>query len=593
MVDDRTFDDETDVLVVGAGGGGFVAALTAKHAGLETVLIEKAPYFGGSTVLSGGSIWVPNAPVIVRSGVTVSEDSVVDYLRSVSADTVSTERIRAVVRSGPEMLGLLERSSPHLKFEWRPDYPDYHPDLPGGSSSGRSVEAIPFDRRRLGELDRQMREPTLRTPRGMWIRSNDLHAFLGLRRSWTGKLMFVRLIGRMVRGAITGAKIVTRGEALIGRLRLALRDAEVPLHLETGLTQLIVDEDGRVTGAEVECAGNLRRIRARCGVVLASGGFDHDLAMRKQHQPVLTDDWSMGAPENTGDGIRAGQARRAAVELLDDAWWMPAIPWGNGKLGLLLFERQIPGQFVVNGAGRRYTNEAGPYTDFVHDMIAGQHSGVTHIPSWLIIDDRSWRTYMFAGHLPLPTLPGAPVLTGRKLPPAWVESGSAKTARTWPELARAIDVPEANLLDTVSRFNRFARAGRDEDFHRGENAYDNYYGDPRLPNPNLREMDGGPYYAFKMIPSDLGTKGGLLTDEHARVLDVDGVPIDGLYATGNVSASVTGNGYSGPGGTIGPAMTFGYVAARHIAGRSAAEYAATSSPQQGSQGVPLRERTTS
>lgn len=568
MSTDVRFDEDVDVLVVGSGGGGMVAALTAADAGFDVAVIEKSEYFGGSTVLSGGSIWVPNASVIVRAGVTASEESVVAYLSAISEGKVAIERIRSLVKHGPEMLALLERSSSHLQFEWRPDYPDYHPDAPGGSKIGRSVEAIPFDRRQLGELDSQMREPALRTPRGMWIRSNDLHTFLGLRRSWRGKLMFLRLIGRMVRGSITGARIVTRGEALIGRLRLALRDAGVPVRLRTALTRLLTDKDGRVIGAEIEQDGRVRRILARHGVILASGGFDHDLAMRKQHQPVLTGDWSMGARENTGDGIRAGQQERAGVALLDDAWWMPAIPWGNGKLGLLLFERQIPGQFVVNGDGRRYTNEAAPYTDFVHDMIAGHESGVTHIPSWLIIDERSWRTYMFAGHLPLPHLPGAPVLTGRKLPQSWVDSGSAKTARNWPELAAAIGVPADNLVETAQRFNQFARIGRDEDFHRGDSAYDNYYGDPRLPNPNLRELDDGPYYAFKMIPSDLGTKGGLLTDEHARVLTVDGGVIDGLYATGNTTAAVTGNGYSGPGGTIGPAMTFGYVAARHIADRN-------------------------
>jgi len=560
------FDLEVDVLVVGSGCGGLTAGLAARDAGLETLLIEKSKYYGGSTVLSGGSIWIPNAPVIVRHGVTATPESVVTYLESISDGKVPRARIERLVDQGPKMLEFLERSSPHMIFEWRPDYPDYHPDAPGGSATGRSVEAIHFDRRKLGDLDEFMREPTLRTPRGMWIRSNDLHAFLGLRRSWKGKLMFARLIARFVRAGVTGARIVTRGEALVGRLRLALRDADVPLWLGTSLVGLVRDGDGRVSGAEIERDGKIMRVRARGGVILATGGFDHNTEMRKQYQPLVTADWSMGAPECTGDGIRAGAAVGGALALLDDAWWMPAIPWGNGKVGLLLFERQIPAQFVVNGEGRRYTNEAAPYTDFVHDMLAGQDRGVPHIPSWLIIDERSWRTCMFAGHLPLPKLP-APVPTGYQLPGPWVESGSVQTATSWAALAELIGVPADNLVSTAERFNRFASAGIDEDFHRGENAYDNYYGDPRLPNPNLRPMGSGPYYAFKVVPSDLGTKGGLVTNEDARVLGDNGDVVDGLYATGNASASVTGHGYSGPGGTIGPAMTFGYVAAHHIASK--------------------------
>lgn len=561
-LDDR-IDVEVDVLVVGSGGGGMTAALAAKDAGLDTLVVEKSQFFGGSTVLSGGSIWVPNAPVIVRGGAACSTESVVEYLTAIGDGQVPRPRLVALAEQGPNMLAFLERLGDHLVFEWRRDYPDYHPDAPGGSAVGRSVEALHLDRRHLGALGRDMREPALRTPRGMWIRSNDLHTFLGLRRSWRGKLMLARLLGRQARAAITGARIVTRGEALIGRLRLALRDAGVPLWLSTPLVELLRDGD-RVVGAELRRDGRTVRVRARGGVILATGGFDHDEVMRKEHQPLSSPGWSMGAPENTGDGIRAGQAVGAAVALLDDAWWMPAIPWSDGKLGLLLFERQIPAQFVVNGDGKRYTNEAAPYTDFVHDMFAGQRTGVDHIPSWLIIDDRSWRTYMFAGHLPLPKVP-APVPTGHGLPSHWIASGSARTAPSWPELARSIGVPPENLTATAERFNAFARAGRDEDFHRGENAYDNYYGDPRLRNPNLREMDDGPYYAFKVIPSDLGTKGGLVTDEDARVLTPDGAIVPGLYATGNTSAAVTGHGYSGPGGTIGPAMTFGYIAALHIA----------------------------
>jgi succinate dehydrogenase/fumarate reductase flavoprotein subunit len=558
------YDRTVDLLVVGSGCGGFTAALAGKDAGLDTLVVEKGAYFGGSTVFSGGSIWVPNAPVIVRAGVTASRESVVAYLTTISDGTIAPGRIERVVDQGPEMLAFLEKS-PHMTFEWRPDYPDYHPDAPGGSAIGRSVEVIPFDRRDLGDLEETMREPTLRTPRGMWIGSNDLHSFLGIRRGWAGKLMFLRLLGRFLNAKVTGAKITTRGEALMGRLRLVLRDAGVPLWLNAPIVDLITDGDGAVVGASIERDGVRTRVHAKKGVILATGGFDHNLTMRQHYQPIVASDWSMGAPELTGDGINAGQAVDAQLDLMDDAWWMPAVPWSEGKLGVLLFERQNPGQFIVNGAGRRYTNEAGPYTDFVHDMIAGEETGVSHVPSWLIIDDTSWRHTVFSTHLPLPRIPFAPVPTGRRIPAAWQKASAVVTARSWRELASEIGVPADNLIATAKRFNAFAEAGRDEDFHRGENAYDNYYGDPRRANPNLRPLDDGPYLAFKVVPGDLGTKGGLLTDENAQVLDTSGAPIPGLYATGNVSSAVTGHGYSGPGGTIGPAMTFGYVAARHAA----------------------------
>ncbi|PQM49109.1 3-oxosteroid 1-dehydrogenase [Mycobacterium talmoniae] len=315
----------------------------------------------------------------------------------------------------------------------------------------------------------------------------------------------------------------------------------------------------------VERDGAPLQIRARRGVILASGGFDHDLAWRRQHQPVLEQDWSFGNPAATGDGIRAGEKVGGSVELLDEAWWFPAICWPDGRLQFMLNERMMPSQFIVNGAGKRFINEACPYMDFAHAMIEGQRSGVTHIPCWLITDHRSFNRYVVAGHLPLPKIPGAPVPTGRKLPAAWLESGVVKAGRSMAELADQIDVPPAELERTAARFNELARGGHDDDFGRGDSAYDNYYGDPTLPNPNLHPLGKPPYYAFQIILGDLGTSGGLRTDECARVLRADDTVIPGLYAVGNVSAPVMGRSYAGAGATIGPAMTFGYVAAKHLA----------------------------
>jgi 3-oxosteroid 1-dehydrogenase len=332
---------------------------------------------------------------------------------------------------------------------------------------------------------------------------------------------------------------------------------------------LLTDADGTVTGAVVDRDHKTIRIGARGGVILATGGFDHDLAWRKQYQPVLDRDWSFGNPVATGDGIKAGEKVGGSTELLDEAWWFPAIQWPDGRLQFMLNERMMPSQFVVNGEGRRFINEAAPYMDFAHAMIDGENSGITHIPCWLITDIRSFRRYVVAGHLPIPKVPFAPVPTGRKVPRAWLVSGVVKEGHSWDELAGKIGVPAAQLRETAARFNRLARNGHDDDFDRGDSAYDNYYGDPTLPNPNLYPLGDPPYYAFPIILGDLGTSGGLRTDEHARVLRQDDTVVPGLYATGNTSAAVMGRSYAGAGATIGPAMAFGYVAARHIADSSA------------------------
>jgi succinate dehydrogenase/fumarate reductase flavoprotein subunit len=331
------------------------------------------------------------------------------------------------------------------------------------------------------------------------------------------------------------------------------------------MTELITDVDGAVVGAVVEHAGKQHRIGARGGVILAAGGFDHDMEWRRQHLPVLEKDWSFGNPASTGDGIRAGEKAGGSTDLLDEAWWFPAMCWPDGRLQFMLNERMMPAQFVVNGDGERFINEAAPYMDFAHAMIKGQESGVTHIPCWLITDIRSFHRYVVGGHLPIPKVPFAPVPTGRKVPKAWLESGIVKEANSFEQLAEQIGVPAVRLRATADRFNELARAGHDDDFGRGDSVYDNYYGDPTLPNPNLHPLGKPPYFAFQIILGDLGTSGGLRTDEFARVLRADDSTVKGLYAVGNTSAAVMGRSYAGAGATIGPAMTFGYVAAKHIA----------------------------
>lgn len=559
------FDHTVDVLVVGSGGGGMTAALKARADGLDTLVVEKSPQFGGSTALSGGGIWVPGAPSQRRAGYSPEADGTFTYLKRITGGLVSDERLRAYVDEAPEMMEFLESSSPWLEFVWKPGYADYYPELPGGSERGSTINVPAIDLRTLGDEERNLLTPLALAPRGIWFAPKDLRLFYQVRQNWRGKAVLLKLIWRMVRARVFGERMAAIGQSLMARMRLALREHGIPLWLSAPMTELITDVDGNVVGAVVERDGRAQRIAARRGVVLASGGFDHDMEWRRQHLPELEKDWSFGNPASMGDGIRAGEKVGASTDLLDEAWWFPAMCWPDGRLQFMLNERMMPSQFVVNGAGRRFVNEAAPYMDFAHAMIEGQRTGVDHVPCWLVTDIRSFRRYVVGGHLPIPKIPFAPVPTGFTVPKAWLDSGIVKTGNTFEELALEIDVPPAEMRRTAERFNALARTGHDDDFNRGDSAYDNYYGDPTLPNPNLHPLSEGPYYAFQIILGDLGTSGGLRTDEFARVLRDDDSVIAGLYATGNVTAAVMGRSYAGAGATIGPAMTFGYIAAKHLA----------------------------
>ena len=559
------FDHTVDVLVVGSGGGGMTAALAADAWGLNTLVVEKSAQYGGSTALSGGGIWVPGAPSQRKAGYVPDPNGVFEYLQRITGGLVSDARLRQYVNTAPEMMEFLEKLSPWFEFVWKPGYADYYPELPGGSELGSTINVPAIDLRKLGDEEQNLLHPLALAPKGIWFAPKDLRLFYQVRQNWRGKAVLVKLIWRRFRARVFGDQMAAIGQSLAARMRLALKQQDVPLWLSSPMTELITDVDGTVTGVVVEQNGGQRRIHARRGVILASGGFDHDMAWRRQHLPVLEKDWSFGNPAAMGDGIRAGEKVGGSTDLLDEAWWFPAMCWPDGRLQFMLNERMMPSQFVVNGDGRRFINEAAPYMDFAHAMIDGQRSGVAHIPCWLITDIRSFHRYVVGGHLPIPKIPFAPVPTGWKVPKAWLDSGVVKEANSFEELSAKIGVPAENLRATAERFNELARKGHDDDFNRGDSAYDNYYGDPTLANPNLYPLGKAPYYAFQIILGDLGTSGGLRTDEFARVLRDDDSLVKGLYAVGNASAAVMGRSYAGAGATIGPAMTFGYVAAKHIA----------------------------
>ncbi|MEU7854041.1 3-oxosteroid 1-dehydrogenase [Nonomuraea sp. NPDC049141] len=546
-------DVEYDVVIVGSGAAGMTAALTAAKRGLQTVVIEKAPTFGGSAARSGAGIWIPNNEVILATGVPDTPAKAASYLARVVGDTVPLARQQAFLANGPAMISFVIRNSP-LRFRWMEGYSDYYPDFPGGMPNGRSIEPDQLDGHILGAELARLNPSYIPTPAGLVVFSADYKWLTLSAVNPKGLEVSAACLARGTAAALRGEKPLTMGQSLAAGLRAGLLAAGVPVWLNTPLLDLRV-EGGRVTGVVVTRNGVETLVKARRGVIVGSGGFEHSAAMRAefQRQPIGTG-WTVGAKENTGDGIEAGERAGAALDLMDDSWWGPAIPLPDQPY-FCLAERTLPGCILVNGNGVRFVNEGAPYSDVVHVMYDRNTAASPHIPAWLIVDQNYRNRYLFKDVAPL--LP---------LPDSWFTSGAAFKAATVEALAQKIGVPAAALRATVTRFNGFALSGKDTDFHRGDSVYDRYYADPFVkPNPCLAPLWLPPFYAFKIVPGDLGTKGGMRTDARARVLRVDGSVIPGLYAAGNASGAVMGHSYAGAGSTIGPAMTFGYVAANDIA----------------------------
>jgi 3-oxosteroid 1-dehydrogenase len=548
--------EEFDVVVAGSGAAGMTAALAAAKLGLSVVVIEKAPKFGGSTARSGGGVWVPNNPALKAAGVEDTPELAREYLAAIVGDIVPADRRDTFLDRGPEVIEFVQRHTP-LRLQWVPGYSDYHPEAPGGRAGGRSCEPSALDGHVLGAELANLEPPYSAAPLGVPITQADYRWLSLLARHPRGVVKLTSLGLRWLVGRIRRKHLLSMGQALAAGLRAGLQRGDVPVWLDTPLLDLRVEGDG-VTGVVVRRNGEETTLTARLGVILACGGFEKNEEMRAKYQraPIGTE-WTVGAEANTGDGITAGMKLGAAVDLMDDAWWGPSIPLTGGPW-FALAERSRPGCLLVDARGERFVNESAPYVEAVHAMYGKGDGPGEHIPTWLIFDQRYRNRYMFTGIGPRQPLPGR-----------WFKAGVAAKASTLESLAERIDLPADALAATVKRFNGFAQTGVDEDFHRGESAYDHYYGDPRnRPNPSLGPLDVAPYYAIKIVPGDLGTKGGLRTDAQARVLREDGTVINGLYAAGNASGAVMGRTYAGPGATIGPAMVFGYLAAEHLAAKN-------------------------
>lgn len=557
------WDKEVDVLVVGSGAGGLLSALVASKNNADVLIVEKDKLWGGTSATSGGGIWIPASDQAKAAGFEDSLDDAFTYLRALSADNVPDENIRAYVDNAAPMLRWMTNNT-QVGYIAVP-YPDYHAENPGGSAQGfRTHLPLEFN-------GKQLPKDVIRTQR-FPSPAASLFGFLQWTFAETTELLyrtkgwFTHLCINMARYwfdlpfRFTSGKDrrLTLGNALTGGIRLALEERKVPLWLESPLTEL-VREGERVTGAVITHDGKPMRIGVRKGVVLAAGGFDKNQQMRDENSPLYpSTQISGGVTSNTGDSIRAGMGIGAATMNLQSAWAAPVlyIP-GEDRGRLTAIERALPGCIMVNQKGERYLNEAASYHVVGQQMAAREKEHGDANPSWMVFDFRYRHKF--------PMGPLYPLL------PDWAQLGPVKQAfkkaRTIEELAEQMGVDPAGLSATIARFNANAAKGEDPDFHRGQAAYDKMYGDPRnTPNPCLAPIDKAPFYAMPIYPGDIGTNGGLLTNAKAQVMSTEGKPIEGLYAIGNNAASAMGESYPGAGVTIGPALTFGYIAARDMTG---------------------------
>ncbi|WP_095155029.1 FAD-dependent oxidoreductase [Pseudomonas sp. Irchel 3E13] len=555
-----------DVLVIGAGAGGLATAITAKKHGLDVLVIEKDDCFGGTTAFSGGVLWVPGNIHGKAQGAGDSREKALTYLRNETGACFDEAGVEAFLRYGPEMVEYFERETA-VKFV--PTlYPDYHPEVGGGLDIGRSILAAPYDIRGLG-ADMARLRPPLKTITfiGMMFNSSnaDLKHFFNVTRSLTSFAYVTRrLLTHLKELALyrRGTQ-VTSGNALAARLVRSALDLGIPILTGTPARQLL-SEGGRVTGALASEGGRELRINARRGVVLACGGFSHDLQRLKQAYPHVRrggEHFSPVPAGNSGDGARMAESLGARVEirLQAPAAWMPVskVPMGGGRYTAFphLLDRYKPGVIGVLRSGRRFTNESDSYHD-VGAALIDACTGETETAMWLVCDRRTLGKYGLGYAKPAPMPQGS-----------LLRNGYLFKGRTLAELAARTGIDAQGLEQTVRQYNLGAVKGEDRQFGRGTTTFNRYLADPaHQPNPCVAPIGEGPYYAVKVIMGDLGTFDGIRTSVVGEVLGADQRAIAGLYAVGNDRASIMGGNYPGAGITLGPIMTFGYITGRHLAG---------------------------
>jgi 3-oxosteroid 1-dehydrogenase len=557
-----------DVVVVGSGAGGMLSAIRAADLGLRCVVLEKSDRYGGTSAVSGGAIWIPNNDAIADVD---SPQQALAYLTAVTKNAVPLGKLARYVEVSPLLLRYL--SSIGVEYYAHPQlsYPDYYPDAPGALPRGRNMFVRPMDGAVLGEEFFRMREsyPEFKLLQRASLDLDEAGVIGGFHPGWrraAAKVLadYYRDLGW--RRRTRRDRRLTIGNALVGGLRAAMLKRGIPLRLKTGLVRL--ERDGtRVTGVVATHEGGELFFSARRGVILASGGFEQSQELRLQHLDQPTEArWSATPRDiNTGDGLRAAEAVGADTAFLNEAWWAPTVAMpartapNTVRNVALFFERGFPHCLAVNRLGKRFVNEICSYHQFGQAMLRDNAETGANLPCWLVFDAQYRAKYPLGGLLPGRVEPDS------KLPPDWFDNFLYR-AENVRALAVKIGLPPNVLVDAVDRFNGCARRGVDDEFGKGENVYNQFFGDPRNgPSPVLGAVERPPFYAVRLDLGDIGTKGGPKTNEDAMVLDHKGHAIPGLFAIGNAAASVMGGAYPGAGATLGSAMTFGYVAATRLA----------------------------
>ncbi len=556
-----------DVLVVGTGASGMSAAVTAAHHGLEVLVVDKAPVYGGTTARSGGWLWIPGTRLATAQGIHEAPGAARAYLQHEAGTHFDPARVDAFLEHGPKAIDFFTEHT-CVQFDMPPVFPDYHAEAPGGQPAGRSMVTRPFDARELGSRVAQLAPPVPElTVFGMMLGSGkELWHFLRAFKSFESFFYVARRFGGHLLDVLRHGRgmTLTNGNALAGRLAKAGMDLGIPVWLESPVSRLVVEGDA-VVGATVLREGRSVEVRARRGVVLACGGFPYDVERRKAlfpHAPTGREHYTPSPALNTGDGLRLGESVGGWVDptIPNAAAWCPTSVTRrkDGSEGVMphFIDRAKPGVIAVTREGRRFTNEALSYHDFVQDLVKAC-AGAPEVSCWLVCDHKHLREYGMGCVAPFP-LP-----IGRHL-----KSGYLKRANSLQALAQAIGVPADALAEEVAAFNRDAVQGVDTRFAKGSTAYNRFQGDSLVtPNPCMAPIRQGPYYAIKIVVGEIGTFAGLATDASCRVLTKSGRPVAGLYAVGNDAASIMGGNYPGAGITLGPALTFGYIVGQTLAGR--------------------------
>ncbi len=562
---------DCDVLVVGSGAGELAAAVAAAHHHQKVLVVEKEPVFGGTSARSGGWLWVPASPPARRAGVDDSADKARIYLQHETGAHFNAPRVDAYLDTAPKAIDFFEQNTA-VQFDLGLIVADYHPTAPGGMPGGRSIVARPFDGRELGDEIKRLRPPLREiTLFGMMLGiGTDLWHFFNVTRSPISSFYVGRMLLKFLRDLTFHGRSMKlmNGNALVARLAKSCFDRNIPIWTQAPARALIKDASGRIVGANVETLQGPVTVRASKGVVLAAGGFPQDPIRRKKLFPHASDGYnhfSPAPPGNTGDGLRLAEAIGGSVDetLPHAAAWLavsrPILSDGTRSVFPHFIDRGKPGMIAVTRSGRRFVNKSDSYHDFCQAMYKRCVAENTEVCSFLIADHRAFRRYGlgFAKPSPVPYR-------------HHIRSGYLLRGATIKELATQIGVDPSQLEKTIANFNEHARRGEDPEFNKGTNPYNFGLGDPgHKPNPCVAPLEQGPFYAVRIVIGDLGTFAGLRCDEHSRVLGENGAPIPGLYAAGNDAASIMGGNYPGGGITLGPAVTFGYIAARHLAGANA------------------------